>query len=310
MQSLLTVCGKEIRVQGRVIRMARLDADKYMFVDDPEVMLDGLRKSGTRIDVFSFLQRLPQTSVKYPYPMEWDNLAAVPISTFDHWWNEQIGFKARNKAKQAEKKGVLIREVPFSESLVEGIWKIYNECPLRQGKAFHHYGKDVQTVYREEATFLDHSVFVGAFLKDELIGFIKLVMDETGTQAGLMNIVSMIQQRDKAPTNALVAQAVRSCADRKISFLVYSNFAYGKKQRDSLSDFKERNGFQRIDLPRYYVPLTLAGRVALRLGFHHKLVDYLPESVAGKLRELRNTWNNRKLQSMPDVLKGKNLCRE
>ena len=28
-----------------------------------------------------------------------------------------------------------------------------------------------------------------------------------------------------------------------ISHLVYSNFAYGKKERSSLSDFKERNGF-------------------------------------------------------------------
>lgn len=117
-----------------------------------------------------------------------------------------------------------------------------------------------------------------------------------------MHIVAMIRHRDKAPTNALLAQAVRSCAERGIPYLVYLNFSYGKKQRDSLSDFKERNGFQRIDLPRYYVPLTCTGRIALRLGLHHRFVDYLPESVAAKLRGLRKSWYNRKLQSATKVL--------
>ena len=65
-------------------------------------------------------------------------------------------------------------------------------------------------MYREEATFLDRSVFIGAFLGDRLIGFVKLVSDETGTQADLMNILSMVAHRDKAPTNAFVARRMRS----------------------------------------------------------------------------------------------------
>jgi hypothetical protein len=296
MNSMLTVSGRAVRVQGRLIRQARLDADKYLFLDDPKPMLEGLRKSGVRIDIFTFLQRLPETSPKYDYPMEWDNLAAIPISTFDHWWNEQIGFKARNKAKQSEKKGVVVREVPFDDALVKGIWEIYNECPLRQGKPFRHYGKDVETVGREAATYLDNSIFIGAFLGPQLIAFAKLTFDEASVQANLMHIVSMIQYRDKSATNALIVQAVRSCAQRKISYLVYTNFAYGKKEKDSLSDFKERNGFERIDLPRYYVPLTLAGSAALRLGLHHRIFDYVPESVAARLRELRRNWYQYKFQ--------------
>jgi hypothetical protein len=116
-----------------------------------------------------------------------------------------------------------------------------------------------------------------------------------------MNIVPMIQHRDKAPTNALIAEAVRSCAERGIRFLVYSNFAYGKKQRDSLSDFKERNGFKRIDLPRYYVPLTRTGSAAFRLGLHKKFADHLPERLLAKLRELRNNRNMRKLQTVVEI---------
>jgi len=294
---LLNVCGRDIRIRGRLLRIAALDADKYQFLDNPEPFLEGLRKCGKRIDLFTFLQRLPAAAPRFPYPMEMDNLAAIPISTFEHWWTEQIGFKARNKAKQAEKKGVTIREVPFDDSLVRGIWTIYNECPIRQGKPFGHYGKSLETVYKEEATFLDSSVFIGAFLGEEMIGFIKLVHDETKTQAGLMNIVSMVRERDKAPTNALVAQAVKSCAHRGISFLVYSNFAYGNKQRDTLSDFKERNAFQKMDLPRYYVPLTVLGSAALRLGLHKRLADHVPEPILVKIRSLRNAWYSRKFQS-------------
>jgi hypothetical protein len=294
---LMNVCGHEIRIHGRLIRIGRLEADGFLFLEDPEEMLNGLRRCGTRVDLFTFVQKLKEISPKYPYPMEWDDFAAVPISTFDHWWTEQIGFKARNKAKQAEKKGVVIREVPFDAALVKGIWEIYNESPVRQGRRFSHFGKDLETVYREEATFLDRSVFIGAFLGDSLIGFIKLVADETGTQAATMNILSMVSQRDKAPTNALIARAVRWCSEQKISFLVYSRFSYGGKGQSTMIDFKERNGFQKVDVPRYYVPLTHLGRAAFHLGLHHRFVDRLPRSVVERIREVRAAWYERKFQT-------------
>jgi hypothetical protein len=157
-------------------------------------------------------------------------------------------------------------------------------------------------VYRDEATFLDKSILIGAFLGENPIGFVKWVHDDTRTQAGLMNIVAMIRHRDKAPTNALVAQAVRSCAERRISYLVYSRFAYAKKQSSTLSDFKEHNGFQRINLPRYYVPLTRSGRIAQRLALHHSFVDHLPVAMVAKLRDARAAWYNRKPASIKGPL--------
>jgi hypothetical protein len=223
------------------------------------------------------------------------------LSSFENWWNKQIGFKGRNKAKQAEKRGVILREVSFDDELVRGIWQIYNECPIRQGKPFSHFGKDLETVRREEVTYLESSIFIGAFLEGRLIGFVKLLCDETGTQAGLLNIVSMIAHRDKSPTNALVVEAVRACTKRNIPHLVYSNFAYGNKQQDSLSDFKERNGFQRVEVPRYYVPLSRLGAAALSMGLHHKFTERLPESWTAKLREYRNAWYSRKFQSATQV---------
>jgi hypothetical protein len=294
----MKVCGEEIRVKGRFVRIARLEAESYRFLQDhPQQMLDELRSSHARIDLFTFTQRVPDTTPKYDYPLEWDNCAAVEVSTFDHWWKEQIRPEARNRARQAEKKGVVIKEVPFSEDLVRGICEIYNETPYRGGRRFPHFGKDFQRVYAEAATFLDSSFFIGAFLDDKLIGFVKLTADETRTQANLMNILSMIKYRDKAPTNALVSHSVRGCAERGISYLVYQRFSYGKKQADGIMRFKEVNGFKQFDLPRYYVPLTSLGKVALQLGLHRRLADRLPEGIAGKLREFRNTWYNRKLQA-------------
>jgi hypothetical protein len=298
----INLCSREVSIQGTLCRIGHIDGDEYKFLDDPEPLLVELRKSKIRVDLFTFMQRLPETSPKHPYPMEWDNMAVLPVSTFDHWWTQQIGFKARNKAKQAEKKGIVVREVPFDDVLVRGIWEIYNECPIRQERLFPHYGKSLESVRKMSATFPGSSIFIGAFDAEKLVGFIKLTADDAWTQAGIMHIVSLLEYRDKSPTNALIRQAVRSCADRGIPYLVYSKFAYGKKLRSSLSDFKERNGFRRVDVPRYYAPLTRWGSLAFAMGLHQRLSERVPETVAAKLRELRSAWYQRRFQLKPETL--------
>lgn len=297
MSEFIRIGDRDIRVDGRLVRIARLDGEKYRFLDDPAPIVEGLKSHRGRVDLFTFMQRLPETQPKFQYRMEWDNFAALSITTFENWWTKQIGFKARNKAKQAEKHGVILKETPFCGELVRGIWEIYNETPVRQGKRFPHYGMKLEEVYRYAGTFLADSVFIGAYIGEKIIGFAKLTIDETHTQAGLMHIVSMVSERDKAPTNALISQAVRSCADRQIKYLVYSNFAYGNKKSDSLSDFKERNGFQRIEIPRYYVPLTPLGHAAYRVGWYRRLSDILPEAYLAKLREIRSAWYTRRIET-------------
>jgi hypothetical protein len=298
MKKIIKVCGTEIRITGRLVRIGRPEGDGYESLQTPETVVEGARKSGVRIDLLTFMELRPEASPKYHYPVEWDNAAVVPVSTFDHWWNRQIRPEARNRARQAEKKGIVIREIPFDDALVNGIWEIYNETPFRQGRRFPHYGKDRKTVYAESATFLDSSFFIGAFLDTKLIGFVKLTTDQSKTRANLMNILSLVEHRDKAPTNALIAHSVRACEARGISQLVYQRFAYGNKQPDGIMKFKQVNGFQRVDLPRYYVPMNHFGWVALRLGLHHRLVDHLPESVQEKLREFRTSWYGRRFQTV------------
>ena len=297
----MNVCGKEITVQGSLIRIAHLEGEKHEFLGDPEAMLEGLRKSATRIDVFTFLQRVPDTSPNYPYPMEWDNLAVLPVSTFDHWWTQQIRSYPRNRARQAEKKGLVLREITFDEALLQGICQIYNECPVRQGRRFPHYGMTLERVRGYAGTFLDRAIWIGAFLGESMVGFLKLVIDETRNYACIIHILSMAKHKDKAPTNALIARAVRACAERGISYLVYENFSYGRKQGDSLSHFKEVNGFKRMDLPRYYVPLTQLGKIALHFGLHHRLAERVPEPVAARFRKLRSAWYQHKLHLKPET---------
>jgi hypothetical protein len=291
-----------IKIQGSLCRIAHVDGDGYKFLDSPEPLLTELRRSKMRVDLFTFIQKLSEVRPKYPYRIEWDNMAVLRVSTFDHWWTQQIGFKARNKAKQAENKGIVVREVPFDDLLTRGIWEIYNECPIRQERLFPHYGKSLEAVRKVSATFLDTSIFVGAFDGEKLIGFIKLTADNGWTQVGIMHIVSLLAYRDTSPTNALIMQAVRSCAERGISSLVYSKFAYGKKQRSSLSDFKERNGFQRVSIPRYYAPLTRWGSLAFAMGLHHRLAERVPEPVAAKLRAWRGAWYQHKFQLKVEAL--------
>jgi hypothetical protein len=293
---MIEICGREICINGRILRIAQLHGDTFRFVDDPGPVISGLRDCGARVDLFTFAQRLPEAMPRFSYPFEWDNAAVLPVTTFEHWWAHQLRSYPRNRARQAEKRGVVFRETPFDDALISGIREIYNECPIRQKRRFPHYGKDFETVYREEATFLDSSIFIGAYFEDKLIGFVKLVPDETRTQAGLMNILSMAKHKDKAPTNALIAFAVRACASRDIQYLVYSKFDYGKEQ-DSLRDFKENNGFRRVDTPRYYVPLTALGWAAFRLRLHHGMSEHIPAAVAGRLRALRAVWYERKYRS-------------
>jgi hypothetical protein len=229
--------------------------------------------------------------------MEMDNLAVLPVSTFENWWDNQIRSYPRNRARQAGKRGVVLREVEYGEELIAGICGIYNETPVRQGKRFPLYGMTPERAREYAGTFLDRSIYIGAFVDETMIGFIKLVMDKSRTQACLVHILSMAQHKEKAPTNALIAEAVRSCAEHNISYLVYEHFTYGKKAGDSLSHFKEVNGFERVDVPRYYVPLTSIGKMALRLGLHHHFADRIPESVAGRFRDLRRAWYSRKYQA-------------
>jgi hypothetical protein len=285
----LEVCGKEILRHGRLIRIGLLDGEGFEFLKDPEAAVEDLRKSGAGIDLFTFTQKLADTKPKYKYPMEWDNYAAILVSTYDEWMARQIRSEVRTRIRKAAKHGVVVREVPLDDKLLRGISAIYNETPVRRGKPFPHYGIDLESLRKMKSTFLEQSIFLGAYCEGVLIGFAKLVSDEDLSQAAPMHILSMVRQRDKCAMNALIAQAVRSCAERGISYLWYGKFA-GDKHGASHLQFRRHNGFQQVDFPRYYVPLTSLGRMALRFGLHQGIIDRIPAPIAVAYRRVRALW--------------------
>jgi hypothetical protein len=261
----------------------------YTDFPDPEGFVESLMRQRPPADVFTFVQRPPNFAPMHGYHMELDNIAAIRLDEgYEHWWSKQINSKTRALVRKAEKSGVTVKVVEFDDKLVRDIEGIYDETPVRQGKLFWHYKKGFDYLKQIHATYLDRSEFVGAYHKDELIGFIKLVY--SGVTANTMHIISKIAHRDKAVNNALVAKAVEVCCARKgCQYLVYDKLDYGSGSA-SLQLFKRNNGFCKMDLPRYYVPLTTRGRLGLQLGMHHGLAHFLPRRVIDLALDLRSRW--------------------
>ena len=274
-----------LTISGKVPRIATVRDEPYECVTSPEDFVKKLKEEGLAADVFTFMQELADPTPRYQYQMEWDSHAVVPVTTYDQWWKKQIDTKSRNMVRKAEKNGVELRVVQFDDSLVTGIMGIYNETPVRQGKKFWHFDKDFETIKLENSTFPDRSQFIGAFYGSELIGFAKLVHSRNA--ASLMQILSKIAHRDKAPSNALIAKSVEMCAEAGIQYLHYGVWSTG-----GLGMFKTSLGFVRHDVPRYFVPLNAWGRLALNASLHHKWTEAVPQSWRVRLAPWRQKWNS------------------
>jgi len=282
------ICGRTVIVTGRFLRRAQVMDEELVegeLIADPAPFVATLRRSQLRADLLTFAERPPQLTPRYDYRVEWDNWAVIPLSTYADWWEKRLPQEARKNARRAAKRGVIVRTVPFDSELVRGIQRIYNETPVRQGRKFWHYGKDVDAVTRINETYKARSAFIGAFFEDELIGFVKVVF-ANGVGA-LMQILSMNAHYDKRPMNALLAHTVQECIERRCSMLVYGQYTYGSKSDSSLAEFKRRTGFEQLNFPRYYVPLTLKGRVAIAAGLHLGVQNLLPGPAAKVLLSSR-----------------------
>ncbi len=280
--------GKTIVVLGNILKIASVkDEVCDNGISNPEVIIEELRKS-KKADIFTFDQKLPDTEPKFDYYFELDNHAVLEIESFEHWWNKQIRNDARRMVRKAEKLGVVVKTVPFSDELVSGIKDIYDEMPIRRGKPFWHYKKTFAEVKADNASFLERSDFIGAYFNDELIGFDKIIY--TDCWAAQIQLISKIKHREKCPINVLLAKAVEICAEKGIRFLTYGAYTYGRKGADALTDFKKRNGFTKVDYPRYYVPITTKGKIALRCGFHKSLIETLPTSLVEVLLKMRTKY--------------------
>jgi hypothetical protein len=280
------------------IKIGRDFREYYKNINATEDFLFKLQLRGT--DIFTFIERKWCCPISNP-PSRWvktdDNIGLLEIKDYQTWWNS-IGKKTRNMVRKAEKDGVQVSVVPQSDKLAEGIWKIYNETPIRQGRAFPHYGESLALVagnmYAEK-----NSTFIAGYIGDELAGFIQILHGDNISI--LSNILSMQKHWDKSVNNALLAKAVEVCASNGERWLMYGRIG----NHPSLDKFKENNGFTKYPITRYYIPITGKGNLAIKLGLHRELKDALPDSIKYPLLPVVNWVSKTKAKTKTALRKTK-----
>jgi len=266
----------------RIARNAReYETDVY----PTEAFLEKLKERG--VGIFTFVERKWHKKISNP-PRSWikadDNIALLQVPSYSEWWSN-IGKKTRNMVRKAEKSGVKTEVAAPDKELAEGIWKIYNETPIRQGRGFPYYGVSLKWV-KGSVLPSANSMFIGAYLEDELVGFIQLVHGDN--IAIISQMLSLQKQWDKAVNNALLAKVIEVCAAQQVKWLMYGRMG----NHPSLDRFKQNHGFTKFALTRYYVPLTAKGKTATTLRLHREFKDVLPQSIKYALIPVYN-WISR-----------------
>ena len=171
----LDIAGQTFSIDRRLVTIVDFDDDWYEDVRDSTATVGILNEAkNVRPDIFTFWQRMPDVEPRFSYHREWEEIAVLPITTYDHWWKSQIKSRVRNQIRKAEKDGLTVKEVPYDDDFVRGMTTIFNESPIRQGRRFWHYGKDFETVKRQFSRFLFRERMIGAYFEGEMVGFMML----------------------------------------------------------------------------------------------------------------------------------------
>lgn len=155
--------GRKIVVTGRIPRIARIHDEEWNDappLENVEAFLVSINDAGLEADMFTFSDTLgASVSFDLSYHSEQYDLAVVPLTTFTKWW-ESLPQESRKNTRKAEKRGVTAKLATFDEDFIRGIKALYDETPIRQGRRFWHFGKHLDAVRRENATYLDRCDFV------------------------------------------------------------------------------------------------------------------------------------------------------
>lgn len=243
-----------------------------------------MRKTGLKADLFTFVHDMCDPPVvDYPYHRQTAALAVLPVSTYEKWWDD-IGYKTRNKLRKGLKSGVEMRLSEADDDFARGVEAIYNETPIKQGRKFYHYGKRASEIKEELKSFLPQSVLIGAYFHDSLVGFMKLFHGNNVLRT--VHIIASVSHRDKNVMDILIAKGVELCSQRRIGNLQYGSWTDG-----GIGTFRIKHGFQRVEIPRYFAPLSGRGRLMLGLKLHQSVRERLPESWIAPVQGLRTKWN-------------------
>ena len=283
--------GQTIVVRGKWIRIASMHDEDWLTasVIDPAECIRALKdgRAGVRADIFYFSQKEPDSTPHYNYPLEMRSLAVAKVDRYDAWW-KKVSHGTKCNIRQAKRRGVDVKVRQFDDELVRGIMSVQNECPIRQGRRFYHYGKSFDQVKRDHCSYLNTCDFICAYHDEELLGFLKLVY--RGDVALIMQLNSKLKRQSLRPTNAMLAKAAEICASKGFRYLVYGDYNYWNKRESSLLDFKVRNGFEEMHVPSYYVPITVWGWLLVKARLYRGTLGILPARMIGPVLDLRRKW--------------------
>ena len=265
--------------------IARDSREYEIDISPGETFINKLKFLG--IDVFTFIER-NWSNLNITPRKTWiktaDNVALLQLTSYDAWWN-LIGKKTRNMVRKAEKNRLLTNTVTPNHALAEGMWLIFNETPIRQNRYFPHFGLKLNNV--EHKIFSSKkNIFIGSFFENKLVGFVDLIIGKD--IAIISQLLSLKEYWNKAINNALIAKTVEICVNQQVNWLMYGRMG----NHPSLDKFKHNVGFRKFSLVRYYIILSLKGKIAAKMGIHRDLKDILPNKITNSLLPVYN-WISR-----------------
>jgi hypothetical protein len=288
----LDILGKTFYATGTWMRTARVRSEEMMEdeLPNPASYIEELKGSGSKLlkaDILTFPQKLPSTEPKYPYPFERESVAAIHLTSFNQWW-ESLPQETRKNVRRSAKRGVVVRIAKFDDELIRGIREVNDDSPMRQGMRNAYYGKGPEETRKLYGDFCGRCDFICAYHGEEMIGFLHLVY-RNGI-ASILNLTTKPSHFDKRPANSLMAEAVRLCETKGISYIGYGLYNYGNKRDSPLREFKIRCGFEEILVPRFFVPLTGWGAICVRAKLHRGLIGILPQPAITAGLSMRTLW--------------------
>jgi hypothetical protein len=280
---MLSIDNVEMSVIGRFLRTAKLRHEWCDFLDDPMATVKKLRDL-PMADLLTFVPELFEEKHDYPFHIEKIGVSVLAIKSYEQWWDD-LGFKARNKVRKAQKSGLDVRLIDLNPEFAKGVAQIYSESPVRQGRKFFHYGKTEAAVMEELSSFLDRTYFIASYDAGELVGFMKLFHGKNVLRT--IHFISKLSHRQKPVMDGLIDKAVWLCDQKKVPYLQYGSWTEG-----GIGVFREKHGFVRVETSRYFAPLTRRGELMLKLNLQRPLRDRLPKGWTEQLKRVRKVWTS------------------
>lgn len=293
MSTMRRINGLSVATSGLLVRTLKVRQELYDEVSDPHSTIQAAsQRRGA--DVATFLHRFPFNGRPLPLQHDNDNYAVLPVSSHAQWV-ASLSKSNRKRLRLSASAGVVVSEVKLSDDFIRGVVAILNETSVKQGRRFWHYGKGVEEtrklLWRDLGKYKCR--FIAAHHNGELIGFVKLLYGRNFARPSL--ILAKLAHRDKYTSHALVSKCVEVLAQDGVPWFIYGNFDYGRKGSETLREFKQSLGFVRHDIPRYYVPLTWLGRLAVATGLHRGVAALIPRPLIRIALSIRAAIMTRKM---------------